>query len=1220
MTKRILFFTFFILLLSACAKKETQRGNDPWVFRSILDRTPRMVTIALSKDMWAAYRTDSCCLYKVWNGSVNLDGPVFNTHHGPQPTTIGNSYFENHFTQPWALVVNGKSFPTTPIYKGHWFKNGGVTLMYEIILPDGRKINLNEQPEFIKNEENGSIAYERTFTTEGIPANMQLTLKINVSGIASLTNIKVEGGAWAIEKSESYNYEKADLLHTEGTLTLNNGKTIFTSFLAKATIDNKWDDNVGKSVVETTPLGEKLIEGSDCQTCHNAVKYTVGPSYNAIAQRYDNTPENISLLTKKVIKGGNGVWGQSVMASHTNTPESDIREMVSYIMSMDKETEKARKGSSNKSIAVQDGDKTIKNKELLPGLMFNIYDGGKDISKIPALKGTEKPLFSGIMSKFEANDNDLKEYPNNAFLVATGYINIAKENNYLFRIGSDDGTKLYIDNQLVADNDGPHGTEFKDAEMSLKAGSHNIKIEYFQGMGGKNYSLQWTTPEQGEFTVIPPSAFAHKASEETKLTGAAVSVGGAALIPGDGSTLTDVHPSYNLSQARPESLTPKVGGMDFKKNGDLVVSTWDPAGSVYLVKGTQHDAAWKMRSKLIANGLAEPLGVKVLDGKRIFVLQKQELTELIDHDGDEVADEYRTVANGWRVSSNFHEFAFGLVYKDGFFYATLATAINPGGASTKPQLPDRGKVVKIDPNSGKCEFIASGLRTPNGIGIGVDGELFVADNQGDWLPSSKILHIKEGGFYGSHSVDSAGTWFTKVQNPLVWLPQDEIGNSPSQPSIINDGSPYSGQMIHGEVTHGGVKRVFVEKVNGEYQGSVFEFTQGLEAGVNRLCWSPDGSLYIGGIGNPGNWGQTGKLWYGLQKMKFNGNSTFEMLAVRAKTNGVEIEMTEPLRPGDGWNPADFLVKQWWYQPTINYGGPKMEEEKLAVTSSSVSPDGKKIFLEINGIKEGHVVYIRLLNKFISQMNHSLWATETWYNMNQIPQNANGQVLANQAIADNTLSDWEKTQGWASLFDGQSLNGWHNYGKQKVEGNAWIIDNGAICLNPAEGVNGGDILTASEYENYEFSLEWKLSRCGNSGIFYNVMESDKYHSGWQTGPEMQILDNTCHEDALYEKHRAGDLYDLIACKYETVKPAGEWNKIRIIMNHGHLEHWLNGVKVVETQLWTPQWAALIAKSKFKDYKDFGAMRRGRISLQDHGNKVWFKNIKIKELGGSKMVSR
>ena len=134
---------------------------------------------------------------------------------------------------------------------------------------------------------------------------------------------------------------------------------------------------------------------------------------------------------------------------------------------------------------------------------------------------------------------------------------------------------LYIDNQLVADNDGPHGTTFKDTEVGLKKGLHPIRIEYFNGMGGKNFTLQWTGNENGEFEVVPAAIFVHKQTDEAFLKGTPVAIGQGAAIPGDGSTLLDVHPSYTLSQARPESFTPKVGGLDFLENGEMIVSTWD---------------------------------------------------------------------------------------------------------------------------------------------------------------------------------------------------------------------------------------------------------------------------------------------------------------------------------------------------------------------------------------------------------------------------------------------------------------------------------------------------------------------------------------------------------------------------------------------------------------------------------------------------------------------
>jgi cytochrome c len=194
-------------------------------------------------------------------------------------------------------------------------------------------------------------------------------------------------------------------------------------------------------------------------------------------------------------------------------------------------------------------------------------------------------------------------------------------------------------------------------------------------------------------------------------------------------------------------------------------------------------------------------------------------------------------------------------------------------------------------------------------------------------------------------------------------------------------------MVYGEVTHGGIKRVFAEKVNGQYQGAVFRFTQGLEAGVNRLAWSPDGALYIGGVGSTGNWGHAGKLSYGLQKLTFNNTSTFEMLAVRAKDRGIEIEFTEPLKEGVGEQPAAYNIRQWWFKPTADYGGPKLDEESLSIKSVKISADRKKVLLELPGMKAGHVVYIRLDKKAItSTSGKALWSTEAWYTMNNLPVN------------------------------------------------------------------------------------------------------------------------------------------------------------------------------------------------------------------------------------------
>lgn len=218
--------------------------------------------------------------------------------------------------------------------------------------------------------------------------------------------------------------------------------------------------------------------------------------------------------------------------------------------------------------------------------------------------------------------------------------------------------------------------------------------------------------------------------------------------------------------------------------------------------------------------------------------------------------------------------------------------------------------------------------------------------------------------------------------------------------------------------------------------------------------------------------------------------------------------------------------------------------------------------------------------------------------------------------ENSLTDQEKADGWKLLFDGKTLNGWKGYMKDSI-GSAWSVDEESIHLDNGqkEGFqvkSGGDIITTDEYENYELSLQWKIQPCGNSGVIFHVVESPEFEYVWNTGPEMQVLDNACHPDAKIIKHRAGDLYDLITVSEETVKPAGEWNEARLKSDHGNMTFWLNGVQTVSFTMHTPEWDALVAGSKFKDMKGFGKASKGHIALQDHGDKVWFRNIKIREL--------
>ena len=217
----------------------------------------------------------------------------------------------------------------------------------------------------------------------------------------------------------------------------------------------------------------------------------------------------------------------------------------------------------------------------------------------------------------------------------------------------------------------------------------------------------------------------------------------------------------------------------------------------------------------------------------------------------------------------------------------------------------------------------------------------------------------------------------------------------------------------------------------------------------------------------------------------------------------------------------------------------------------------------------------------------------------------------EAAAQNTLTDKEKKQGWTLLFDGQSTAGWRTFNEQSA-GSGWKVEDGALTLNSESKEGRGDLLTEKTFENYEFSIEWKISKCGNSGIIFNVVEDPKYKATYVTGPEMQVLDNTCHPDAKIIKHRAGDLYDLISSSKETVKPAGEWNVAKIVSDRGKMQFWLNGVKVVSFMMHDAAWDKMVAESKFKTMPDFGKATGGHIALQDHGDQVWYRNIKIREL--------
>lgn len=629
-----------------------------------------------------------------------------------------------------------------------------------------------------------------------------------------------------------------------------------------------------------------------------------------------------------------------------------------------------------------------------PGVTLRTYQLGEQLEQLCVLKEGQTPNVDKRIDTIDlttAADFGAED----AFVShALANLTVPADGEYVFRLTSDDGSRLSVDGAVVVDHDGLHGEEPKDGAVTLTSGVHELFVEFFEAGYGQRLLLEWQPPGATAFEVVPSTVLSTEADVVRVTAPGTKYCEGATDTAGDGLRLDSVFPGYDLVDLRPEGFEPMVSALTFRGD-DLVVVTSgavSPAGppenptpgEVFVLEGaTTADGPEDVTWTKVATDLLNPMGVDVVDGT-LWVSERDGLTELLpDADGDGLL-EHRRHAD-WPYGGNFHEFAFGLLHDDESFYVSLSVAIDNGGATTDPQpAPDRGTTIEVDRETGEIAYVAGGLRTPNGMGWGPEGELLVMDNQGAWLPSSKLVRIEQDRFF-NHYQNPAGPFEDQpVTPPVLWLPQNEIANSPSNPVLLPDG-PFAGQVVFGDVTYGGLQRGFLEEVDGVQQGAAFRHTAGLEAGVNRTLLGPDGSLYVGGIGEGGNWGEAGKLKYGLQKLVPNGESVFDIESVRVTETGFDLTYTEPLSDETAARVAEaYQVQQWRYVPTAAYGGPKVGEEVLAVTGASLSEDGRTVALAVDGLKPGRVAHLRSPRSFTSQDGEELWSTEAWYTLNAVP--------------------------------------------------------------------------------------------------------------------------------------------------------------------------------------------------------------------------------------------
>jgi azurin/glucose/arabinose dehydrogenase len=482
----------------------------------------------------------------------------------------------------------------------------------------------------------------------------------------------------------------------------------------------------------------------------------------------------------------------------------------------------------------------------------------------------------------------------------------------------------------------------------------------------------------------------------------------------------------------PQNIFMEVTGMSTMPDGRLAVAT--RRGDVWMVR---NPSGAKPHYERFANGLHEPLGLAYTK-EGIYAAQRGELTRMRDDDGDGRADHYETVY-AWPQSGNHHAFSYGpQPLPDGRLWVGFGLDSPSSGQTRYSSLvPWRGWSVTITPE-GEMTPMAAGMKQPSGYGLNAEGDLFYAEHDGLWISSGWITHVEQGDFMGHpaslrwkdlpesplkdipythETLPSTGKpifeFLDKIPGlklPTVWFPTGIMGTATEDILVDTTGGrfgPYSDHLFVGDQGHDKIMRAFLEKVDGEYQGAAFPFLDGLaSAGVMRQVWGRDGSMFVGMTSR--GWTHSGPQTFGVQRIEWTGKVPFEMKAIRARTDGFELEFTRPVDPELARLPSSYEITSFTYKYHKEYGSPVIRQQPGPIRGVRVADDSMSVRLSVDNLRKYYIHEVKITGNVRSRSGMPLLHTAGYYTLNNIP--AGEEMALEEAVtpADETVREESET--------------------------------------------------------------------------------------------------------------------------------------------------------------------------------------------------------------------